>query len=193
MNRRDALARVGLLLGGTVVGAEMFLSGCKNAPEQHLGAGGTNFSNDDIAYLDEIAETILPATDSPGAKEAKVGEFMTRIVKDCYTQADQKIFLDGMQKLNDACKQKNGKSYMECTPDLRHELLVALDKESKTYMDAKKKDDPAHYFRMMKELTLWGYFTSEPGATKALRYVAVPGKYQGCIDYKKGDKAWATS
>ncbi len=42
---------------------------------------------------------------------------------------------------------------------------------------------------MMKELTLWGYFTSEPGANKALRYIAVPGKYQGCIDYKKGDKA----
>ncbi len=193
MNRRDALTRVGLLLGGTVVGAELFMSGCKNAPDKNIGAGGTNFSNDDIAYFDEIAETILPATDTPGAKDAKVGAFWATIVKDCYTEQEQKVFLDGMKKLNDASQTKNGKSFMESTPEQRHDLLVALDKEQKDYMAAKKKDDPAHYFRMMKELTLWGYFTSEPGATKALRYIAVPGKYVGCMDYKKGEKAWATS
>ncbi|MFN9666692.1 MAG: gluconate 2-dehydrogenase subunit 3 family protein, partial [Bacteroidota bacterium] len=77
-------------------------------------------------------------------------------------------------------------------PEQRHELLVALDKEQKAYQEKKKSEEPAHYFRMMKELTLWGYFTSEIGATQALRYVAVPGKYEGCIPYKKGDKAWAT-
>jgi hypothetical protein len=193
MNRRDALARVSLLLGGTILGAEAFLSGCNNPPEQKLGVAGMNFSNTDIAFLDEVAETILPATDSPGAKEAKVGEFMTRIVRDCYTEADQKIFLDGMVKLDDASKKKNGKSFMDSTPEQRHDLLVDLDKEQKDYMAQKKKEDPTHYFRMIKELTLWGYFTSEVGAKKALRYVAIPGKYEGCIDYKKGDKAWATS
>ena len=187
------MTRVGLLLGGTVVGAELFMSGCKNAPDKNIGAGGTNFSNDDIAYFDEIAETILPATDTPGAKDAKVGAFWATIVKDCYTEQEQKVFLDGMKKLNDASQTKNGKSFMESMPEQRHDLLVALDKEQKDYMAAKKKDDPAHYFRMMKELTLWGYFTSEPGATKALRYIAVPGKYVGCMDYKKGEKAWATS
>lgn len=192
MNRRDALSRVALLLGGTIIGAEAFLSGCTNT-EQKIGGAGVNFSNDDVSFLDEIAETILPATNTPGAKEAKVGEFMTRIVKDCYTEKDQKIFLDGMQKLNEASKKKNGKSFLDSSPEQRHDLLVELDKEQKSYTDQKKKDDPDHYFRMMKELTLWGYFTSEPGATKALRYVAVPGKYEGCIDYKKGEKAWATS
>jgi hypothetical protein len=193
MNRRDAIARVSLLLGGTIVGAEVFLSGCTNPPEQKLGGMGTNFSNTDIAFLDEVAETILPKTNTPGAKDAQVGAFMAVIVKDCYTEPDQKVFLDGMQKLDDASKQKSGKSFMEATPQQRHDLLVDLDKEAKDYMAKKKKEDPTHYFRMMKELTLWGYFTSKPGATEALRYVAVPGKYQGCIDYKKGDKAWATS
>jgi hypothetical protein len=183
MNRRDALTRVGLLLGGTIIGAEAFLSGCTNPTVKSVGGAGTNFSNDDIAFLDEVSETILPKTDTPGAKEAK----------DCYTEADQKVFIDGMQKLDAACKAKNGKSFMESTPEQRHDLLVDLDKEQKDYMAKKKKDDPSHYFRMMKELTLWGYFTSEPGATKALRYIAVPGRYEGCVDYKKGEKAWATS
>jgi hypothetical protein len=193
MNRRDAISRVSLLLGGTILGAEVFLSGCHNAPEKSIGGAGTNFSNDDIAFLDEVAETILPATDSPGAKEAKVGEFMARIVKDCYTDSDQKVFIDGMKKLDAACKAKNGKNFLESSPAQRHDLLLDLDKEQKAYTAAKKTDDPTHYFRMIKELTLWGYFTSEPGANKALRYVAVPGKYEGCIDYKKGDKAWATT
>lgn len=193
MNRRQALSQVTLLLGGTILGAEAFLSGCTNS-DKNIGGAGTNFSNDDVAFLDEVAETILPATNTPGAKEAKVGEFMTRIVKDCYTEKDQKIFVDGMHLLNEASKKKNGHGFLESSVQERHDLLVELDKEQKAYSGNRKSSDPeTHYFRMMKELTLWGYFTSEPGATKALRYVAVPGRYEGCIDYKKGEKAWATS
>ncbi len=192
MNRRHALSRVSLILGGTILGAEMWLSGCTN-PQKNIGAGGINFSNDDVAFLDEVAETILPATHSPGAKDVKVGEFMTRIVRDCYTPEDQKIFTDGIHALNEASKQNNGHYFMDATPEQRHDLLVGLDKDQKEHQSKKTDKDPRHYFRMMKELTLWGYFTSEPGATKALRYVAVPAKYEGCIDYKKGDKAWATS
>lgn len=80
---------------------------------------------------------------------------------------------------------------MDSSPDQRKALLTDIDKEAKEYAKTAKGDDPKHYFRMMKELTLLGYFTSEPGATQALRYVPVPGKYEGCIDYKKGDRAWA--
>jgi hypothetical protein len=191
MNRREALSSVALLLGGTILGAEMFLSGCTNA-DKNIGASGLQFSPDDISFLDEVGETIIPATSTPGAKETKIGEFMKTIVNDCYEERDQKIFVDGMKKLDDASKKMNNKSFLESTPEQRHNLLVALDKEQKDYMAAKKSEDPPHYFRMMKELTLWGYFSSEAGATQALRYIAVPGRYEGCIPYKKGDKAWAT-
>ena len=57
---------------------------------------------------------------------------------------------------------------------------------------ANEAEIPNHYFKLMKELTLLGYFSSEIGATKALRYIAVPGHYDGNLPYKKGDKAWAT-
>jgi hypothetical protein len=214
MNRREALSSVALLLGGTIIGAEAFLAGCK-APDKKLAAAGLNFSPDDISFLDEVGETIIPATTTPGAKEAKIGDFMKTIVTDCYEEKDQKVFLDGMQKLDDACKAKNGKVFLDCDAQQRHDFLVALDKESKDYQkkkgdfDKEQGDKEAaekakgntgfkraemdnHYFIMFKQLTLWGYFTSEVGATKALRYVAVPGRYEGCIPYKKGDKAWAT-
>lgn len=194
MNRRDALSRVALILGGTVVGANAFLEGCKPADKktEDNGKPFALFAATDSAYLDEIAETIIPATDTPGAKAAKVGTFMTVMVTDCYPEADQKVFIEGMKKLDEASKAKNGKSFIDADADQRKALLIDIDKEAKDYMASKKKDDPKHYFRMLKELTLLGYFTSEPGATQALRYVAVPGKYEGCVAYKKGDRAWAS-
>lgn len=191
MNRREALSSVALLLGGTLIGSEMFLSGCTNENKK-IGTAGLDFSPEDISFLDEVGDTIIPATDTPGAKDAKIGEFMHTIVRDCYNKTDQDIFIAGMGKLNEASKTMNGKYFLESSPEERKNLLIALDKEQKEYTAKKKTTDPAHYFRMFKELTIWGYFTSEPGATKALRYVAVPGRYEGCIPYKKGDKAWAT-
>ena len=174
MNRREALSRVALILGGTVVGANVFLEGCKPADKK---AGSlTEFTPDEVAYLDEIAETIIPATDTPGAKAARVGAFMTVMVKDCYEESDQKTFREGMDKINNAADKKFDKEFMELTPQQRHQLLVEIDNEQKGYSKNRKKDDPNHYFRLMKELTLLGYFTSEPGCTQALRYVESPGK-----------------
>jgi len=188
MNRREALSRVAIIMGGTVLGAEAFLSGCKTA------STGITFSTDDISFLNEVAETILPSTQTPGAKEAKVGEFMQIMVTDCYEAKDQKIFTEGMSELKiKASKAKMGKSFMEANTEERTAFLTELDKEAKEYQKNKKKEDPTHYFTMMKQLTLTGFFTSEVGATKALRYVAVPGKFEGSYPYKKGEKAWATT
>jgi hypothetical protein len=206
MNRRDALGRVALIMGGAVIGAEFFVSGCKSTSTQVSDL----FNTDNVAFLNEVADTILPTTTSPGAKAANVGQFMAVMVRDCYTPADQKTFLDGIGKLDEASKKQFSSKYMDLSPKQRTDVLVALDKEQKDFttkrskdLEADKlkhKDDPKykapelpnHYFRMMKELTLLGYFTSEIGATKALRYIAIPGHYDGCVPYKKGDKAWAT-
>lgn len=165
-----------------MVGANVFLMGCKTADKQAFSAA-------DVDYLDEIAETILPETNTPGAKAARVGQFMTIMVNDCYDEKEQKIFRNGMNSLNDLSLSKFGKSFSELIPGQRHELLVQVDNEQKHYMKNKKENEPVHYFRMMKELALLGYFTSEPGCTKAKRYMPVPGKFIGCVQYKKGEKA----
>ena len=81
MNRRDAVSAVAILLGGTIVGGEMFLSGCKPGARK---AAGIPMTQDDVAFLDEVAETIIPATGTPGAKAAKVGQFMNTMVTDCF-------------------------------------------------------------------------------------------------------------
>jgi len=206
MNRRDAISRVALIMGGAVIGADFFISGCKSTSKKVNDL----FTEDHVAFMNEVADTILPTTSSPGAKAANVGQFMAVMVQDCYTPKDQKTFVDGLGKLNDASNKKFNAKFIDLNPQQRTDLLVALDKEQKDYtanrnkqMEAdrlnhkndpkyKAPETPNHYFRMIKELTLLGYFTSEIGATKALRYVAVPGRYDGCVPYKKGDKAWAT-
>lgn len=204
MERREAVRYISLLLGGAVIGGDAFLLGCKS------GTGKSDWlSAESIAYLDEIGETILPRTTTPGAKDAQVGKFMTVMINDCYEEGDQKAFKEGMDKLNDASKKQFSNSFMDITPQQRKELLTAMDKEAKDYQkkvsdfnskegtkekaDAKyvKQKMSPHYFTMMKQLTLLGFFTSKPGATQALRYIAVPGKFEGTVPYKKGDRAWA--
>src|ERR1700741_1336075 len=105
MNRRDAISRVGFILGGTVIGAEAFLAGCAKKTEEAVS--GLGFTTDTVALLDEVGETILPVTaSSPGAKETMIGEFMKAIVSDCYEEKDQKVFMEGISKLNESSEKQ---------------------------------------------------------------------------------------
>lgn len=189
MNRRQALSRVSLILGGTIIGAEAFLTSCETGP---LKLSTVEFTANNITFLDEVGDTILPTTeDSPGAKAAKIGEFMKTIVNDCYEPEDQTIFLDGIQKLNEAAKATYQKAFLDLTEGEKKELLIEIDAAAKEQEEAREEGERAHYFTMMKQLTLWGYFTSEIGAKQALRYVEIPGRYDGDYPYQPGDKAWA--
>ena len=185
MNRREAVQHISLLLGGTILGANAFVA-CKSNDNKAV-----SFTEKDVVLLDEIADTILPPTKTPGAKAAKVGQFMTVMVNDCYEERDQKVFYDGMKKIQDFSEKEYNDKFIALRPEQRHALLVKLDNEQKEAMKTWKADQPKHYFRLMKELTLLGYFTSEIGCTQARRYVETPGRYDACIPYKKGDKAWA--
>ncbi len=185
MNRREAVQHISFLLGGTVIGANAFIA-CKSNDNKAV-----SFSEKDVALLDEIADTILPPTKTPGAKAAKVGQFMTVMVNDCYEERDQKVFHEGMKKIQDLSDKEYNDKFIDIKPEQRHALLVKLDNEQKETMKTWKAGQPKHYFRLMKELTLLGYFTSEIGCTQARRYVETPGRYEACIPYKTGDKAWA--
>jgi hypothetical protein len=197
VNRREAILRVSALLGGVAfVGGNNLLAAVEKANSAVEPAPGT-FSAQDVAYLDEIAETILPATKTPGAKAAKTGAFMALMVTDCYSPAERKVFLDGMRKVDEAMRKAHNVSFMAATPEQRLAVLTTLDHEQKRMMDAREaakaaSPQPAHYFRMMKELALLGFFTSKIGCTQALRYVEAPGRFDPCLPYTPGEPAWAS-
>lgn len=193
MDRRELLKRIALLTGGVVIGGDLFLTGCKSG-----NTSDATFTTENIALLDEVAETIIPATTTPGAKAAKVGEFMKVFVTDCYTPDQQKAFMSGINQLNKACEAMHKKSFIECDAQQRKDFLTSLEKEAKPFnekvMAANKGENdvqaPLHYYTLMKQLTLLGFFTSKTGGTETLRHVPIPGKYDGAYPYKKGDKAW---
>ena len=194
MERRELLKQIALLTGGLVIGGELFLSGCKTTAKADAG-----FSAASIALLDEVGETIIPATATPGAKAAQVGDFMKTFVTDCYTEQEQAAFTKGIIQLEEASEKMHKKSFMDCDAKQRKDLLISLEKEAKAFNEkvktaneGKKENKlPLHYYTMMKQLTLFGFFTSKTGATETLRHIQVPGKYDGAYPYKKGDKAWA--
>ena len=185
IDRREAIRRVTALLGGVaLVGGSSLVAACERAQRGVGAAGAGTFSAHDVALLDEVAETILPETKTPGAKAAHVGAFMALMVTDTYEDREQQIFRAGMRQLEQA-------SFMAAKPAQRLALLERLDREQQAYMDGKADDAPAHYFRLMKELTLLGYFTSEIGCTQAQRYRETPGRFDPCVPYTPGETAWA--
>jgi hypothetical protein len=149
------------------------------------------FSARDIALLDEIADTILPATDTPGAKAAGVGPFIAVMVTDTYYPDNQAIFLDGLDAMDNASRARFNANVLDITRTQRLALVEQFDREQYAYMTTKAPEAPAHYFRMLKELTLLGYFTSEIGYTQAMRYMETPGHFEPCTELSPGDTSWA--
>jgi len=180
MNRRDALKSVGLIFGTTIIGAEAFLSGCANkSPAFKLTAN-------DLDFLNVLGETILPKTETPGAKEANVANFMNTIVADFYTSEEQNTFLNGIKSVADLCSRKFNTDFVSLDDDKKTALLMDLEKEAKKHYDA--KNEGSHFYIMFKQLTIWGYMSSEIVAKNAFIHMPLVEKYIGTIDYRPGNK-----
>ena len=208
LTRREVLQYVTALLGGAVLtGGDRVLALSFDADilAQATAQGTSLFGAADVALLDEIADTILPDTSTPGAKAAKTGAFMALMVTDAYTDRQQQVFKAGLGRIDEACRKAHAVPFIQATPAQRLSVVEALDREQKAEMDARgpertnrapaapaAPDEPAHYFRMMKELALLGCFTSEIGYTKAMRYRESPGRFDPCAPHAPGDKSWAS-
>ena len=285
IDRREAVKRVTALLGGiALVGGGGLLTGCRDddaAPDSAAAdtAAAPLFSEEEIAFLDEVADTILPETSTPGAKAAKVGAFMAVAVTDSYRAPEQQAFRDGLRLLDERSRAMHAVGFLQATPAQRLALLEVLDREQ--YDDTRRRgeerarraaaadsaaradsiarrdstrasartgaargggdttrgglqgqgparpvdstdaaagdahlpdqrqendpaadagtataaivaDPPPHYFRMMKELAMVGYFTSEIGYTRAMRYRETPGRFDPCVPHAPGETLWAS-
>ena len=127
MNRREALTATAALMGSAVVGSQAFLSGCSRSETEVEG-----FSDDVLALLDEIGETILPATaSSPGAKAGKIGEFMKIIVTDCYSPAEQKTFFEGISVIQQEAKKKYNIPFIKLTDSQKVDTICILIRKHK--------------------------------------------------------------
>ncbi len=186
MKRREVLSALSIVSTGVLLVPPMLFSGCDPGPYKY-----ELFNWGDTELLNEIADVIIPATPGvPGAKAANVGDFIQIYVTDCFKAREQKVFLDGIQTFKALCETKFDDDFISLSSELKTQIVNTLDEESKDFQKQLKTDDPEHFFKLLKNTILFGYYTSEIGATKALRYVAVPGYQKGEIPYR-GGSAWA--
>jgi hypothetical protein len=187
MDRRSILRQISLITGAALVGGEMlWLQSCK--PDSAIKKGNA-FANSDIAVLDYIGETILPApSGSFGPKDIGIGQFISKMVTDCYEEKDKKVFDAGLEDIKKRCQDIFKNSFDKVSDDQRFQLLSTIDGERKEYNKTKKQEDPEHYMTMFRQLTLLGFCTSERACKEVFNYVPVPSKYDGSYPYKKGDR-----
>lgn len=181
--RREAVISLATLLGATVVAPRLAAASFRSS-QAH------GFSAAEVALLDEVGETIIPATDVAGAKAVGIGAFLAMMINDCYEPAEQQRLKDGLRQLSATYTQRFGGDFVSGTAANRTALLNELDREQRQHHENLAPGAEPHYFRVLKELTILGYFSSEVGATQALRYAEVPGGYDGNAPYQRGDRAW---
>ena len=192
LTRREAIKSMAILMGASVVGPQLLA--------KSFGlAAPLDFSDADIALLDEIGETIIPATHIPGARAANIGAFIAMMIADCYTPRAQAEIRAGLARFPADYEARYGEKFIGGKPENRTQFLNSLNREQRKFPNAPRgktvgdraaeaDEVPPHYFRVIRELTLLGYYTSEIGQTKALHYLEVPGRYDGNVPYKKGDE-----
>jgi hypothetical protein len=193
ISRRDAIRRMAIMVGGSIALPDVM----KAWESPTIINIADKFNARQSLIVADIAEIIIPTTDTPGAIAAGVHNFIEKMIADCYTPEVRQKFVAELDRLGD-------KDFLGLTADKKISIVKELEAaaviERQTMVKAKASwsetstlPDAKPFFDLMKELTVTGYFTSEIGCTQALRYEQVPGKYDGDVPYKKGDKAWATN
>lgn len=173
MDRREAIKRTSLLLGGAISSSAMagILSGCQARP--NVDWTPVFLEQEQALLVESIANCILPATETPGALDVGVPAFVDLMLQEAYNSEEQALFLSGLTSIDEMGQEKYQKVFNDCTLEEQTTLLSQMENESTS--------SPS-FIRMVKELTLLGYFTSEPIMSNVLNYNPVPGKYEGCVD-----------
>jgi hypothetical protein len=196
MNRRELLQRVAYLMGGAISAPAVLgvLNGCSAKKEENWQP--VFLSKEQGAVVAEVAELIIPRTDTPGAKDAGVPQFIDVMLKDVYEEADRQRYVSGLKAFDDAARTAHGKGFIELPKQQQSDLLRKFHDEAlatELALETRPSYLQRPFVLMTKELTLLGFFTSKPGATEVLQYAAVPGKFEACIPLAKAGngKTWA--
>jgi len=171
MNRRELLKSIAIISGGVFIGSNFLLTSCKRED-----AGSLVLSDDLMKLLAEISDTIIPETNTVGAKAVKSAEFISVVFKDIYSQKEQEDFIAALNLVNDKAKEIAGDDFTKLSAEKRAEVFN------------KVKDPKNTGLLSMYQMVLFAYLTSEKGMQASFRYTPVPGKQEGDIPYKKGDK-----
>jgi hypothetical protein len=198
MHRRDMLRILSSSAMAPVLSPKMFMLLQQAQPSSNYTLRTLNpHQNDTVVVMTEL---IVPATDVPGAKAARVNEFIDVILTDWATAEERDQFLAGLEQVDVQSNAIFGKKFIDASADQQAALLRSLDDEvdwgrpsarSRTPVPASWRDSRlrGEFFRSFKSITFHGYYTSEIGFTQDLKLEIIPGAQHGCVPVPDGKKA----
>lgn len=195
MDRRDAIKKTALLTGfalstSTIAG---ILQGCQPEQQSALDLWTPQFfTKEEGLALAEIGERIIPRTDTPGAQDVFVHEFVDQIANSCMDEEEQEKFKTGMKQLLADFQKETGKPLHESDPDTQLAFLNKADKVARDWAEANPdaEDEDMPFFLDLKQMVLVGYFSSEKIGTEVTAFLPIPGGYDPCMPYEVGTPAW---
>jgi len=219
MNRRELLQRVALLMGGTISAPAVFAVLDGYAKEPSPDWKPAVFGEAELAIVARIVDIMIPRTDTPGALDVGVPAFIDGILKDVYSQDARDRFLQGLHDFDAAAREAQHKPFVKLSPQQQKAMVqkfqdvaiaaerVETERKQKALVqeirdaamlpqrtETAPETHQRAFILTVKELTLLGFFTSQPGATQVLQYVAIPGAYHGCLPVNQAGngRRWAT-
>lgn len=197
LDRRSALRHMSYLVGGAVATPTLFsiLQSCEKAPPALEWQAGF-LSEEQARLLTKLVEIIIPETDTPGAHQAGVPQFIDNMLDQCLQPEAQAMFTKGLNRVETLSQEDYGKPFLKLAEDQQMAVLsetAAQDYAKESISANPRRPSINSFFKQLKQLTLLGYFTSEIGATEALEYLRIPGGYDACTDLAPAQKDWALS
>lgn len=187
LNRRDAIRGIAMAAGAAATG---WAGRASAATAPALDWTPTALSQDQARLVDAVAELIIPATDTPGARQAGVPQFIDRALANYCDKSQRALLLNGLTRIDADARAAHGDVFIALAPEQQAALLTAYDQEAA--ITRAQGADQTHFFSALEDWVTVGYFTSEPGATQALKYDPVPGAYHGCVPLAEVGRGWAT-
>lgn len=187
ISRRDAVKQLALLIGVSLSATSLGALAASFSSPRDIGRRKKTLLNpQQLALLRELGELIIPTTDTPGAIAAGVHDFINYQLVYCFSKEDQALHLKNLDRISGLAKTEFGKDFIAATKAQQIDFLTRMEKPVAPFTN-----DDRNYFKHLKSLVVFGYYTSEIGATQELKYLPIPGGYKGNIKFKDIGRAWS--
>ena len=196
MDRRKALQKAGLITGAAVVLPTWLtmLQSCQTVPR--LDWQPTFLDEDEALLISELVDLILPRTETPGALDVKVDIFLDKVFAETYDVEAQEQIREEIASFNADCEQNFGSKFVHLSQADRIAVLKSVETKSgkfngSVWGTAVGTQEPVGFYRSIKSMAIWAYFTSEEIGEKILSYDPIPQEYEGCKSVNEVGNRWS--
>ncbi len=178
MERREAIKRTIVFAGITVSGSAAFtlLEGCQSKSDPSWQP--VFFTKQESVLVSSICNIIIPKTETPGAIELRLHEFVDIMLNDCITDAE-KIFRKPLNDFSEDILKLYSKPFEKCSPSEKHQIVSDLEEKSNPETD---KEQKFQFYIILRDVIRFGYLSSEYVMNNLLDYQPIPIEFKGCID-----------